>query len=213
MSWVSHLGVVPLSHLPEFHSSMMVLGPWVVSQYHNPLAYSMLTVSSWVIGEPACGVLGRAFFSLMVKVFLGDMGVYCRGYGSRVGMLQVAYDGIVSWRERLAHAYELFSRSERISAVQGHWSVPVETVHDPLLDILSRSRIRLIGTFRLASWMLEFLHPCIRAPIFVFVDVCASASNALTLQVVCTLARMIVTSVLATKASDSDTRVVGLARP
>ena len=53
------------------------------------------------------------------------MGVHTRGNGSRVLMLQVADDEIVFWREGRVHAHELSSRSERLSVVPGHQSVPV----------------------------------------------------------------------------------------
>ena len=36
--WVSHLGLALLSHLPEFHVSMMMLCLWILCQYHHPRA-------------------------------------------------------------------------------------------------------------------------------------------------------------------------------
>ena len=78
----------------------------------------------WVIGETVGGELGRAVFVTGAGAFLGVMGVYWDG--SRVRILQVAGDEIVSCRMRPADACELFSLGERISAVQGHRSVLVE---------------------------------------------------------------------------------------
>ena len=46
------------------------------------------------------------------------------GDGSRVRISQVTDDGLVSWRERRVHAYELFQRK---SDVRGHQSVFVES--------------------------------------------------------------------------------------
>ena len=43
-SWVSHLGVVPLSHLLMFHSTLRLLGPQVLNLHRHPLAFSMLVV-------------------------------------------------------------------------------------------------------------------------------------------------------------------------
>ena len=83
-------------------------------------------------------VLGRAIFVTQGEAFLGDMGVYPRGDGSRVRMLQVADDEIVSWRKQHAQAFELLSRVERISAVQGQSFL--KPVHDPLRETPSRPR-------------------------------------------------------------------------
>ena len=75
---------------------------------------------SWVIDEPVRDMLGRAVFATEDDVFLVDMEVHSRGDGSRVRILQVADDEVVSWRERRVHECDLFSRSERESDVRGH---------------------------------------------------------------------------------------------
>ena len=102
---------------------------------------------------------------------------------------------IVSWRERRFHANEVFSRTDRSSGALGHMSVLVANsshtaVGDPDLTEGQGDRdgqegeldARFVRTLVLQCW-------------------CASISTALTLRVVCTSARMILTSVLATKAS------------
>ena len=42
------------------------------------------------------------------------MGVHSRGGGSRVRISQFADDELVSWRERPAHAFEVFPRSQSV---------------------------------------------------------------------------------------------------
>ena len=90
-----------------------------------------------------------------------------------------------------------FSRSDRISAVRGHC---LRTVHVPLPEIPSRPRIMLTGTVRRASWVLELPHLCGPMLSCISVNGFEFVRRALTMQVVCTSARI-------------GAQVMGLARP
>ena len=109
--------------------------------------------------------------------------------GSRARRLQVADDESDSWRERRAHAYDLF-RSERISAVRGHQSVPFENSSRPLAGDPESTEDQADWDGQESRWMLEFPHLCASALSVLSVNCCESTSRGLTLQVVCTSARI-----------------------
>ena len=56
---------------------------------------------------------------------MGDMVVYSLGEGTRIRIFLAAEDVMVSRQERLVHARELFSRSQRGSYDRNHRSVLV----------------------------------------------------------------------------------------
>ena len=83
-SRVSHRGVVLLSHLLKFHSSVRLLCQGIPSQHHHPLAFSMLMVFRGSLTNLFVTCLDEQFLVTENDFFLGDMGVHSRADGSRV---------------------------------------------------------------------------------------------------------------------------------
>ena len=97
-SWVSHHGVVLLSHLLRFSLEREADLP-VGSQSAPPSARaSNIDGFLWVIDELVRDMLGTSSFFFFAEgdVFLGDMGVHSRADGYRVRISQVADDEVVS---------------------------------------------------------------------------------------------------------------------
>ena len=197
--------------LPHAEASLECEAVLPVGSQSVPPSARVLNVDGFsrVIGEPVGGVFGRAVRVTEGEAFLGNMGVYSRGNESLFSMLQVGDDEIVSWRERpLTHmTCVLAANGPLLFKVTGQSLLG--SVHDPLLQIPSRSRIRLTMTCRWASWML------VLAPLYSSADrrvrtlVCIS-KQILDIAGGVHVGRMILTSVLATNAPGSDTRDRGV---
>ena len=137
-------------------------------------------------------MLGRVVSVTEDVVFLADVGVHSLGDGSRNRILQAA--------DAFTHV-NCFLAMNVILMLEVTGQSLLKTVCNPL---------RQIPSCELDARLLAPLYPLL---VVVFGNWCASISRAVTLQVVCTSARMIVRSVLATKASYSGARVMSRARP
>ena len=105
----------------------------MISHSTHPSAFPMVMVFLWSLTEPvddgACeqfSVAEDVVFMTWVCIPLGD--------GSRIRVSLAADDEMVSWQERLAHARELCSRSERVSDARGHRSVLVGDSLQPIAE-------------------------------------------------------------------------------
>ena len=154
VSRMSHFGVVLLFRLPKFHSRMMLLCLRVLSYHHQ--SARVLDVDgfygSLVILFVTC--LGEQFLSLRMMP----------SWVTRVRTL------VETGREFAGCRLRAMRVSAGVSGCLTHMiffsKCAVRGVYDPLLEIPSRPRIRLTGTFRTLS--------------VVSVNYCESTSRALT---------------------------------
>ena len=180
-------------HLPEFHSSTMLLCPWVLTPHNHPRAYSMLMafLGHWRTCLLVC--LDEQFLSLRVKPSWMTWVCTLAGTGHEFTCLQVADAEIVSWREPapLTHT-NCFSGRVRISAVQGLQPVPVEISLRPTAGDPESTKDQSDGDgqdLRVFAPLYSSANRRVRKLVRI------SKQSRLTLQVVWTSGRMILTSV------------------